>query len=539
MESETTTTTPTSLQNLITIVVSSLKKENDTFTPAFYALSGVLLLSLILLFKLISAKSGRDTRLPPGPRALPLLGNLLDLDPQLHTHFAALAQTHGPIFKLHLGNKLGVVITSPSLAREVLKDNDVVFANRDVPVAALVATNGGRDIVWTPYGPEWRMLRKVCVIKMLSNNTLDSVYGLRRREVRTTVAHFYGRVGSEVNVGEQMFLTTLNVITSMMWGGAVEGAAEREHLGAEFRQAVGEMTDLLGKPNLSDFYPGLARFDLQGVTRQMAGLVRRFDSIFDKMIDQRSLKMDGGDGDGGAKNKDFLQFLLELKDEEDSKTPLTMIHVKALLMDMVVGGTDTSSNAAEFAMAEILNQPEITAKVQQELEEVVGKDNIVEESHIHKLPYLQAVMKEALRLHPALPLLVPHCPSETCTVGGYTIPKGSRIFVNVWAMQRDPSIWENPLKFDPERFYNNTKWDFSGSDFNYFPFGSGRRICAGIAMAERMVMYSLATLLHSFDWELPRGEKMDLSEKFGIVLKKKIPLVAIPTPRLSNPALFE
>lgn len=539
MESETTTTTPTSLQNLITIVVSSLKKENDTFTPAFYALSGVLLLSLILLFKLISAKSGRDTRLPPGPRALPLLGNLLDLDPQLHTHFAALAQTHGPIFKLHLGNKLGVVITSPSLAREVLKDNDVVFANRDVPVAALVATNGGRDIVWTPYGPEWRMLRKVCVIKMLSNNTLDSVYGLRRREVRTTVAHFYGRIGSEVNVGEQMFLTTLNVITSMMWGGAVEGAAEREHLGAEFRQAVGEMTDLLGKPNLSDFYPGLARFDLQGVTRQMAGLVRRFDSIFDKMIDQRSLKMDGGDGDGGAKKKDFLQFLLELKDEEDSKTPLTMIHVKALLMDMVVGGTDTSSNAAEFAMAEILNQPEITAQVQQELEEVVGKDNIVEESHIHKLPYLQAVMKEALRLHPALPLLVPHCPSETCTVGGYTIPKGSRIFVNVWAMQRDPSIWENPLKFDPERFYNNTKWDFSGSDFNYFPFGSGRRICAGIAMAERMVMYSLATLLHSFDWELPRGEKMDLSEKFGIVLKKKIPLVAIPTPRLSNPALFE
>ena len=181
------------------------------------------------------------------------------------------------------------------------------------------------------------MLRKVCVVKMLSNNTLDLVYGLRRREVRRTVAHFYGRVGSEVNVGEQMFLTTLNVITSMMWGGALEGAAEREHFGAEFRQAVGEMTDLLGKPNLSDFYPGLARFDLQGVTRQMASLVRRFDSIFDKMIDQRSLKMDGdgggdGGGDGDGKKKDFLQFLLELKDEENSKTPLTMVHVKALLM---------------------------------------------------------------------------------------------------------------------------------------------------------------------------------------------------------------
>ena len=157
---------------------------------------------------------------------------------------------------------------------------------------------------------------------------------------------------------------------------------------------------------------------------------------------------------------------------------------------MVVGGTDTSSNTVEFALAEIMNKPEVMRKTQQELEDVVGTDNIVEESHIDKLPYLHAVMKETLRLHPALPLLVPHCPSETCNVGGYTIPKGSRIFVNVWAIQRDPSIWKNPLKFDPERFLNR-KWDYSGSDFNYFPFGSGRRICAGIVMAERMVMYSL------------------------------------------------
>ena len=205
---------------------------------------------------------------------------------------------------------------------------------------------------------------------------------------------------------------------------------------------------------------------------------------------------------------------------------------------MVVGGTDTSSNTVEFALAEIMNKPEVMRKTQQELEDVVGKDNIVEESHIDKLPYLHAVMKETLRLHPALPLLVPHCPSETCNVGGYTIPKGSRIFVNLWAIQRDPSIWKNPLNFDPERFLNS-KWDYSGSEFNYFPFGSGRRICAGIAMAERMVMYSLATLLHSFDWKLPHGEKLELTEKFGFVLKKKIPLIAIPTPRLIDPSLYE
>lgn len=206
--------------------------------------------------------------------------------------------------------------------------------------------------------------------------------------------------------------------------------------------------------------------------------------------------------------------------------------------DMVVGGTDTSSNTIEFAMAEMMHNPEIMKRVQEELEVVVGKDNMVEESHIHKLSYLQAVMKETLRLHPVLPLLVPHCPSETTIVGGYTIPKGSRVFVNVWAIHRDPSIWKKSLEFDPTRFLD-AKLDFSGNDFNYFPFGSGRRICAGIAMAEKTVLHFLATLVHLFDWTVPQGEKLEVSEKFGIVLKKKIPLVSIPTPRLSNPDLYK
>ncbi|KAG4933105.1 hypothetical protein JHK87_047107 [Glycine soja] len=473
--------------------------------------------------------------LPPGPPGLPIFGNLLSLDPDLHTYFAGLAQIHGPILKLRLGSKLSIVITSPAMAREVLKENDTVFANRDVPAAGRSATYGGSDIAWTPYGPEWRMLRKVCVLKMLSNATLDSVYDLRRNEMRKTVSYLYGRVGSAVNVGEQVFLTVMNVITNMMWGGAVEGA-ERESMGAEFRELVAEITQLLGKPNVSDFFPGLARFDLQGVEKQMHALVARFDGMFERMIDRRT-KVEGQDGES-REMKDFLQFLLKLKDEAgDSKTPLTIIHVKALLMDMVTGGTDTSSNTIEFAMAEMMHNPEIMKRVQEELEVVVGKDNMVEESHIHKLSYLQAVMKETLRLHPVLPLLIPHCPSETTNVGGYRIPKGSQVFLNVWAIHRDPSIWENPLKFDPTRFLD-AKWDFSGNDFNYFPFGSGRRICAGIAMAERTVLYFLATLLHLFDWTIPQGEKLDVSEKFGIVLKKKIPLVAIPTPRLSNPDLY-
>ncbi|CAN4077901.1 unnamed protein product [Withania somnifera] len=499
---------------------------------------GILAL-LWFLWLFIKKSKNEQPPLPPGPKPLPLIGNLHSLDPELHTYFTSLSQTYGPICRLWLGKKVGIIITSPSLAREVLRDQDAIFANRDVPAAGREATYGGKDITWTPYGPKYRMLRKVCVRDMLNSSTLDSVYAPRRRELRQTINYFYNQKGLSVNIGEQMFLTVLNVITSMLWGGTVKGE-ERASLGAEFRHVVTEITELLGIPNVSDFYPGLAWFDLQGVTKKMKVLAKRLDVIFESMIDQRQ-KMDrsGGVRTGvGQENNDFLQVLLKLKDEADAKMPLTMTELKAILMDMVVGGTDTTANTVEFAMAEIMNKPDILRKLQHELETVVGKDNIVEESHIQQLPYLYAVMKEVLRIHPALPLLVPHCPSETCTVGGYTVPKGSRVFVNVWAIQRDPSIWTNPTEFHPERFLDN-KWDYSGNGFNFLPFGSGRRICAGIAMAERMFMYSLASLIHSFDWKLPEGETLDLASKFGIVLKKKIPLVAIPTPRLSNPTLYE
>ncbi|KAK7265517.1 hypothetical protein RJT34_33137 [Clitoria ternatea] len=294
----------------------------------WYSHSTTLILSLFIISTVtwLYFFKPKPQNLPPGPSGLPFFGNLLSLDPDLHTYFAGLAQIHGPIFKLQLGSKLGIVLTSPATAREVLKEHDVVFANRDVPAAGRAATYGGTDIVWTPYGSDWRKLRKVCVVKMLSNTTLDSVYDLRRNELRKTVAYLYGRVGCGVNVGEQVFLTVMNVLTNMMWGGAVEGA-ERESLGAEFREMVAEMTELLGTPNVSDFFPGLARLDLQGVEKRMLALVPKFDGIFERMIGQR-----GEEGDNGKK-KDFLQFLLNLKDEGgDSDHSLTTTQVKALLM---------------------------------------------------------------------------------------------------------------------------------------------------------------------------------------------------------------
>lgn len=202
-----------------------------------------------------------------------------------------------------------------------------------------------------------------------------------------------------------------------------------------------------------------------------------------------------------------------------------------------MGGTDTTSSTVEFAIAEMMNRPEVMAEAQRELDTVVGKDRAVEESHIGKLPYLNAVMKEVLRLHPVLPLMVPHCPSKPCVVAGYSVPKGAHTFVNVWAIHRDPGNWTNPNEFVPGRFLSGEgEWN---SDFSYLPFGWGRRSCGGMVMAERIVMYSLASLVHSFSWELGEGESLDLSEKFGVVLKKKVPLLAVPVPRLSGVKVYE
>lgn len=180
-------------------------------------------------------------------------------------------------------------------------------------------------------------------------------------------------------------------------------------------------------------------------------------------------------------------------------------------------------------------------KVKEELTKVVGLNQMVEEFHLSKLHYLDAAIKETLRLHPPVPLLVPRTTNQRTTLEGYTIPKSSTIYFNIWAIQRDPKIWDNPLDFMPERFLNESNenmYDFTGNKIEFCPFGAGKKLCVGIPLAERLLVLILASLLHGFEWKLPEGSTLDLEEKFGIVSKKLNPLVVIPTPRLSNLELY-
>lgn len=274
-----------------------------------------------------SRKVVRLPPLPPGPRGLPLVGYLPFLGTELHTKFEELARAYGPIYKFWLGKKLCVVVSSPSLVKQVVRDQDTIFANRDPPIAALAATYGGADIGFAPYCHDWRKLRKIFVREMLSNANLDSSYALRREEVNKSIGHVYGKIGTTVDLGELAFLTVLNATMSMLWGAEDEGA----DVGAQFKTMLAELMVLLGKPNVSDFFPALARFDLQGIERQAKRISQWIEAILDSAIEKR-MNMAKGKGIRIEERKDFLQILLEIRDQADAATSISMNQLKALLL---------------------------------------------------------------------------------------------------------------------------------------------------------------------------------------------------------------
>ena len=201
-----------------------------------------------------------------------------------------------------------------------------------------------------------------------------------------------------------------------------------------------------------------------------------------------------------------------------------------MLQDVFVAGTDTTSSTLEWAMAELLHNPEKLLKARVELLQTIGKDKQVKESDITRLPFVQAVVKETFRLHPVVPFLIPHRVEEDRDIDGLTVPKNAQVLVNAWAIGRDPNIWENPNSFVPERFLE-LDMDVKGQNFELIPFGAGRRICPGLPLATRMVHLMLASLIHSCDWKLEDGitpENMNMEDRFGITLQKAQPLKAIP-----------
>ncbi|CAN1186065.1 Flavonoid 3'-monooxygenase [Linum perenne] len=497
--------------------------------------AGVVVVLIMVLWLLLERA---NETLPPGPRGLPIVGYLPFLSTQLHRRFTELAEIYGPVYKLWLGCKMYVVIGSPLLVKQV-RDQVVTFTDRDPLIASKIISYGGNDIAFSSYSPDWRKLRKVFVHELVNSARLEGSYMLRKKEVERAVKDVYRKRGKALDFGQLVFMTVSNTILSMLWGCTVYGE-EGEMFFSKIRNLVDEFTVLQSTPNISDLIPALARFDLQGIERKTRQAQQSFDQILSSIINERRKLISGWKGEV-KETKDFLQIILDLNSSKDAAiSSITDDQLKGILVDTIIGGTDTTETTIEWTMAMLMQHPDAMQKVNKELDEIVGRSNFVEEIHLPKLRYLDAVVKETLRLHPAVPMLALRCPSQDIKLGKYTIPNGVPVIVNTYAIHRDPQLWTSPLEFRPNRFLdeNATKFDYLGNSSQYFPFGTGRRVCAGLPMAEKMLKYILASLLHSFEWKLAAGTEVDSTDKFGIVLKLEKLLILVPTPKLANPDLY-
>ncbi|XP_074263216.1 geraniol 8-hydroxylase-like [Silene latifolia] len=503
----------------LVLMLNLFDKVSTTMEP--FTISLVLIsVVFVIFFVLKICRNSTKFKLPPGPKAWPIIGNIHQLGDKPHRSVAELSKKYGPIMSLKLGTITTVVISSPELAKEMFLKHDLSFSSRTFPDAARVSNHYKHSMVWLPVGPKWRDLRKIAVVQVFTNHRLDSSQGLRQRKVAELVDHVRHccETGKVVSVGKAAFSTTLNLLSNTFF--SIDLGSHDSSSLQEFKDIVWASMELGAKPNVSDFFPLVRHFDLQGVFKKTSVYFEKMIGVFDRIIGKRL-------SDGIAVKDDVLGTLL--KQVEDNE--LSLEDLRHLLFDLFVAGTDTTSSTLEWAMTELLRNPEKMAKAQEELDQIIGKNTTtIQESDISKLPYTRAVVKETLRLHPPGPFLVPHKAEKDVQLCGFSIPKDAQIWVNVWSIGRDSSVWPNAQSFLPERFLES-EVDFKGQSFELLPFGAGRRMCPGMPLAYRMLHLMLATLLHSFNWKHAHGlspEDIDMEEKFGITLQKAQPLQAIP-----------
>ncbi|KAG4131137.1 hypothetical protein ERO13_D09G188300v2 [Gossypium hirsutum] len=487
-----------------------------------------LLLTWFLLQAFLSIKNGNKSsqrKLPPGPRRIPIFGNLFDLGDKPHRSLAKFAQIHGPVMSLKLGSLITVVVSSETTAKEILQKQDLIFCNRTIVDAIRASQHCEFGMPWIPVSPLWRTLRKVGNIHIFSSLKLDANEYLRRQKIQQLIA----KVGESclkceaINIGQAAFDTTINLLSNTMF--SVDLVDPNSARAQEFRKAVYIIMVEAGKPNLADYFPLLRKMDPQGVRRRMTVHFDKLLKLFGNMMDERQQSRKSPDYTASNDVLDTLLDIIEGDIEELNKD-----HIKHLFLVLFVAGTDTTSNTLEWAMAEVLQNPHVLLKVKKELDQVIDKGKPIEESDINSLPYLQAIIKETFRMHPPVPLLLPRRAGSDTDLCGFHVPEGSQVLVNAWAIGRDSSIWENPNSFMPERFLGS-EIDVKGRDFGLIPFGAGRRICPGLPLANRMLYLMLGSLINSFDWKLEGGispKEMNMEEKFGLTVQMAEPLQAIP-----------
>ncbi|XP_059637328.1 cytochrome P450 736A117-like [Cornus florida] len=495
-----------------------------------------LLLSIFFLSKwLSSAKTKRN--LPPSPPKLPVIGNLHQLGVFPHRSLRSLAQQYGPLMLLHFGSKPVLIVSSADAAREIMKSHDLIFSNRPKSsIARRVFYD--KDVAFTPYGEYWRRVKSICVLNLLSNRRVQSFRRVREEETALLIEKIKQAAfssSSPVDLSE-MFVSLTNDVVCRVALGRKYGEISKS--GRKFKDLLRDTGELLGEFNLGDYIPWLVWLNqISGLNARVEKIAKELDEFLEGVIEdhidsKKKESNDGGSGDQDKKHQDFVDVLLEIQRENTDDFLLHRDSIKAIILDMFGAGTDTTFTALEWTMSELLRHPKAMKELQHEVRVIARGKLEITEDDVEKMQYLKAVMKESLRLHPPTPLLVPRESTQDVKVMDYDIAAGTQVFINAWAIARDPLLWEDAEDFQPERFLN-TSIDFKGHDFKFIPFGAGRRGCPGIQFATSVNELALANLVHKFDFALPDGateEDFDITEAPGISVHKKYPLLLVATP---------
>ncbi|KAI3886642.1 hypothetical protein MKX03_034736 [Papaver bracteatum] len=487
--------------------------------------------------------------LPPGPSLWPLLGSipaLLRNKPRYKWILGIMKEMNTEIACIRLGNVHIIPVTSPELAREFLQKQDAVFASRPRTMATEHLSRGFLTTIVTPWGDQWKKMRRVVTSEMVSHARLESLLGKRNEEANNLVFHLHNQCnknslsgGEVINIRLLTRQFTGNVIRKMVFNNRYfgkgrkdggPGIEEIEHVNADF-----EVLYLVYAFGIQDYFPYLRWLDLDGhekVVKRAMGVVNKYhDPIIEKRIRQRSNRT--------MKNKvpeDLLDVLISLKDKQ-GKPLLSEEEIKAQAVELIIATVDNPANAVEWAIAEMINQPDILIKAKEEIDMVVGKSRWVEEYDFPKLNYVKACAREALRLHPIAPFNVPHVSNSDTIVSGYFIPKGSHVLLSRAGLGRNPRIWHEPFNFNPERHLMSkdggiANVDLAEKELRFISFTTGRRGCVGGALGKAIIIMLLARLIQGFDWSAPPGESMiDLSESANDLFLAK-PLFAHAKPRL-------
>nr|BAU59406.1 cytochrome P450 71AT96 [Fallopia sachalinensis] len=491
----------------------------------------LLILVLVISLLFLIQKTRKDvTKQPPGPPRLPLIGNLHQFPsscPHLWLH--ELSKKYGPLIFLKLGFISTLVVSSARMAKQVMKTQDQTFCSRPSLAAQRKLSYNALDVVFAPYGGCWKQLKKICVLHLFSSKKVQSFSSVRQEEVcemMKEISRLSGE-GRVVDLSEMMMSLTCTVICRIAFGKRYDGVTSRCRW--SFRDLLKDAQVMLATLSFSDYFPGMGWIDkLTGMSARLDKVFMELNNFYEEIIEEHLNTIEPMAKSG---QEDIVDVLLKLQREGSLGFDITTDHIKAILMNIIVGATETTTATVVWVMTELMRNPEAMKRLQEETRTFMMRkktsDMMIKGEDFEKLVYLKAVVKETMRLHPAAPLLIPRETIGKCVIEGYEIQEKTLVFVNAWAIGRDPEFWENPEEFTPERFLSDKAVDFRGQDFELIPFGSGRRICPGMQMGLAMVELALVNLIGLFDWALPAGmeeENLDLNMLPGIAVHKEIPL---------------